>query len=313
MLKKHISRFRDKIKSILSFVLTSSCIIIVGYFIFVSGVNWPSWTGFDEYSKIISGQVHYERAKTLWDWLELLIVPMVLAMGVWWLDKSQRKSESAIELDGQRQTAFEAYLDHMTSLLLEHSLRSSHIFDEVRCIARARTMAIFPKLDGLRKGRVIRFLHEALLINAKSRVISLKYAELQGVKLAWAHLEQIQLQDAILDTADFKFSHLENANFDHAKLKRADFEKANLTNASFLAAKLKQANFKDANLSNADLSNAYLFRAVLRNSDLRGANLEKAILSKARLIGARYDRTTRWPRGFQPDKARAVYEKKEEE
>ena len=60
----------------------------------------------------------------------------------------------------------------------------------------------------------------------------------------------------------------------------------------------------------------------LRGADLRGANLRGVAILKegfgatdslgetdlrhARLTGARYDRCTRWPRGFDPVKAGAV-------
>src|SRR5690606_23748022 len=31
--------------------------------------------------------------KTLWDWMDLLLVPLVLAIGGWWLNKTQKDSE----------------------------------------------------------------------------------------------------------------------------------------------------------------------------------------------------------------------------
>src|SRR5690554_4001579 len=31
--------------------------------------------------------------KTLWDWMDLLLVPLVLAIGGWWLNKSQQRTE----------------------------------------------------------------------------------------------------------------------------------------------------------------------------------------------------------------------------
>src|SRR5215208_1186520 len=67
---------------------------------------------------------------SLWDWLDLLIVPVVLGIGGIWLQRAQRKRELAQE-DRQRQreleiaeqqaqdNALQAYLDQMSQLLIE--------------------------------------------------------------------------------------------------------------------------------------------------------------------------------------------------
>ncbi len=46
--------------------------------------------GFDGY---VDPNGEYHRAKTLWDWVELFILPIVLAIGAWWLNKSARENE----------------------------------------------------------------------------------------------------------------------------------------------------------------------------------------------------------------------------
>jgi CheY-like chemotaxis protein len=91
-----------------------------------------------------------------------------------------------------------------------------------------------------------------------------------------------------------------------ANLERADLREANLQGASLLGAvlrraRLQQANLRDATLYSADLWGASLSQADLRGTDLRGAIVEQANLSGALLVGARYDRQTRWPAGFDPN------------
>ncbi len=98
--------------------------------------------------------------KYLWDWLELLIIPFVLALGALWLERSERISDRKIAAerreddkkiaeDQQREAALQAYIDKMTELLLdkEHPLRKSKPNDEVRVVARTRTLATLRKLD----------------------------------------------------------------------------------------------------------------------------------------------------------------------
>src|SRR5215218_6841378 len=85
------------------------------------GIAWPKWTGF--------------RGKTAWDFLQLLIVPLMLvAIGlVFSLQQDARqqrvedqRAEAERELAEQRaqDEALQAYLDQMGSLLLERDLRN---------------------------------------------------------------------------------------------------------------------------------------------------------------------------------------------
>ena len=63
--------------------------------------------------------------------------------------------------DNQRETAFQAYIDKMSELLLHEKLRDSTEEDEVRNVARVRTLTVLPRLDGKRKGSVLQFLYES--------------------------------------------------------------------------------------------------------------------------------------------------------
>ena len=59
--------------------------------------------------------------KTLWDWMELLIIPLFLAGGAFFLNRSERNNEREIATDRQREAAFQAYLTQMKDLLLNPS------------------------------------------------------------------------------------------------------------------------------------------------------------------------------------------------
>src|SRR5437764_15450366 len=71
------------------------------------------WTGFNGNTK--SG-------KTLWDWLQLLIIPVALAGVAIWFNRVERRNEQAITTDNQRETALQAYIDKMSELILEKHL-----------------------------------------------------------------------------------------------------------------------------------------------------------------------------------------------
>src|SRR5690554_3983403 len=63
--------------------------------------------------------------KTLWDWMALLLVPLVLAIGGWWLNKTQKdieREQAEQQAELERET-LEQYFDRMTELLLGWDLR----------------------------------------------------------------------------------------------------------------------------------------------------------------------------------------------
>ena len=67
-------------------------------------------------------------------------------------------------------------------------------------------------------------------------------------------------------------------------------------------ADLRRADLFGADLEGADLSGANLYEA-----DLNGSDLGEALLSGANLIGARANKNTVWPEGFDPVAAGVIF------
>ena len=90
-----------------------------------------------------------------------------------------------------------------------------------------------------------------------------------------------------------------------AKLQGANLRETDLSNTDLRGADLRNAdlfdtNLQDADLSNANLTGASLGLAYLSGADLRGADLTHAELGMTPLMGAIWDSTTKWPKGFTP-------------
>lgn len=225
--------------------------------------------------------------KTLWDWMELLVIPVVLAVGAFYLNRSERTVERQIAerrikedrqlaedranlereivTDRQQEAALQAYLDRMADLLLHEKLRTTES-EEIRDIARIRTLTVLRGLDATRKAMALHFLHEAELISRRNPVVSLKGADLRHAKLK---------------AADLRGADLSYANFYNANLFDADLSGADLNNAVF-----NDAILFNTNLNGTNLSSTYLNRADLRSSNLVGANLSGAYLDETDLRGS---------------------------
>jgi hypothetical protein len=66
------------------------------------------WTGFTDYiGPPIGDNQNYFRGKTLWDFLGLLIIPVVLAMGALWFNRQEKEREQYIAKDRQQEEALQ--------------------------------------------------------------------------------------------------------------------------------------------------------------------------------------------------------------
>lgn len=256
--------------------------------------------------------------------MELLIIPIVLAIGAFFLNKSERtierqatndraKLEREIAKDRQQEQALQSYIRQMSELLLKEKLRTTNR-KEVRDVARTLTISVMRVLDEDRKNLVLQFLRETKLVTDKNSILNgaeMGHMNLQGlvfedVYLQGAHLEEADflqsymvranlkgaflgdsnLQDTFLDEADIRGAGLSGANLYHASLIGTNLQDAKLLFAFLLQANLQDANIKRANLHNAHLKDAKMERANLESSNLQNANLEGANLESANLQDA---------------------------
>src|SRR5215218_5335350 len=193
-----------------------------------------SWTGF--------------RGKTVWDFLQLLIVPLVLAViGLWFATQQDarqqqfenQRSDAERKFADQRaqDEALQAYLDQMSQLLLDRKLLEAEQDTPLYTVAQARTSTLILRLDAEHNESVTRFL-----INSGLAVSGEASARL---------LREITLSHATLSGA-----YLPNADLSNADLSYADLRGANLSSAEVSGANLTRAHLFYAHLSKADLSDA---------------------------------------------------------
>jgi hypothetical protein len=284
---------------------------IIAFIVLLFIIGLENGTGFGEYSTVtvtttargVTTQTTYQGGKTLWDWLQLLIVPLALAiiavlfnlastrtdqkiaMQRYEQDKqiaTQRyEQDQHIALDKQREDLLQTYLDHMSELLLEKQLHSPTPPDEARNVARVRTITILSQLDTRRIGYVFAFLREAGLMSTTSEsIVSLKQANLNTINFSQAQIDRVDLRDANLSKANLSKADLTYANLSEAILQEADLSEAILYGADFTRANLTSANLTKANLCRADLSGADLWIANLSGAALIDAKLNEAKLFK---------------------------------
>jgi uncharacterized protein YjbI with pentapeptide repeats len=249
-------------------------VVVVGLVVAFVGGYWFGWgwTGFGARTTSPPAAIDPEflPAKTLWDWLGLGIVPLVLALVAFFFNRAERNNEQAIAQDRFRENALQTYLTQISELLLDKKLADTGSSHEARAVARMRTLTVLRQLDPARKAIVLKVLWDASLIKASSPLeepqVDLRGADLRGAALHYIVLSSTDLREVVLD----------------------------------------EAMLSEANLSGTDLTRASLRGADLRGADLRGADLRWADLRSVNLSGATVDERTNfwecWLHGAQFDR-----------
>lgn len=125
--------------------------------------------------------------------------------------------------------------------------------------------------------------------------------DLQEQNLSGLNLPKAEMAGAQLDNADLRFIQLRGAQLHSADLRKANLTDSTLYKTEFIGARLQDARIKHsfawkAKFQGADLSGTDFARTTLREADFTGAEN----LDKAKFRGSCWDRTTKWPDGFEP-------------
>jgi uncharacterized protein YjbI with pentapeptide repeats len=222
--------------------------------------------------------------KTVWDWMDLLMVPIMLSLitvvFAWQQDARQQRieeqrAESALTIQQQnaQDEALQAYLDQMTQLILDRKLLEAEEGDSVYTMAQARTSTVITRLDADHNRNVTRFLRDSGLLG--------EFVWIDFRASSINLFRRIDLSDADLRGADLSNADLLEANLRSADLSDADLSDANLRSANLRFSNLRSADLSDADLRSANLSNAYLSDATLTSADLSDAKASKEQLDQA--------------------------------
>jgi hypothetical protein len=228
--------------------------------------------------------------KPLWAWLNLLIVPTVLAGGALWFNQRQQARAEASNDQRAQDEALQAYLGQMGELLLdkERPLRHSQEDEEIRTraararswtltalektLARSWTLTVLETFDGGRQGRrkrrVLRFLYESDLIRKCDPIIELDRADLRRAYLREANLRKANLSGTRLEGADLRKANLEGTDLSEANLSEANLSEANLSGAEGVTNEKLKAQAKC--LEGATMPNSQKYEVWLEDKESRG-------------------------------------------
>lgn len=297
----------------ISLILAAVCLMGIAVLIWLGYRRHWQWTGFPAGREAGGAE---RPAKTLWDWLQLLVIPLVLAIAAYALNASQAGRDRAqqerqatqerrIASEEARERSLSAYLDRMSDLIVRGNLPDEGIRrwgfaspSDAQTLARTLTLVVLRRLDGDQKAVVVQFLWESGLIKDHRR-----WKKLHGWPLwpEWNNEFSSRLPAVSLENADLRGINLSGARlaafgapFDESIITDSqgkvlyqvregiDLTGADLRGANFSEANLSNASFQEADLRGAVFDDATMSAAIFDQACLTGASFRNAILGKQR-------------------------------
>ena len=225
--------------------------------------------------------------------LDVLIVPLVVAVSALLLNRSLKMHELDIAVERAQNDAVQSYLDHMAQLLTEKRLRHMKPEDEPSVCARAGTLLTLRRVHPKRKRTLLLFLCESGLISKKLSP-NIREHESPVVNLTDADLEEIDLSGCTLPNVVLCHADLSKAN-----LRETDLENADLRGTRFNEASLGGADLRGADLKAADLRGAHLTDAHLTDALITQEQLDQTVGDQITALPATLQRPASWSLGIE--------------
>ncbi|MEM8721809.1 MAG: pentapeptide repeat-containing protein [Cyanobacteria bacterium P01_G01_bin.39] len=251
--------------------------VILGIWISLIAISGRYWSGFSD--------------RTTWQWLDLLIVPLVLIVAAYSLDINEtRRQTNNTNIEYENQLVL-SYLEQVRNLLLnqDYVLEENSHFSDIhkdtkRKSIESLTISVLSNVREERKKLIINFLRNTELITLDSDL-----AKKSGSGLD----TYISLRGADLTNIDFKNEELRNINFRGSFLYGSDFSNADLRKSDFNYALFdKRVKFNRANLKGAKFDDAVVIFDKNKKTSLGFSDFLELINKQRRHLLKKYKNTT---------------------
>lgn len=246
------------------------------------------------------------RGKNVWDWMDLIIVPLVLASGGLLLQRiedQRTEREEAREKqqarEGLMDSIFQSYLDDMSDLMINHQLQTN--LDIVTAHREQKKAKSNPDNESEGTGEkpsdepVAAYTVDAARLAEATAVVTVARARTVTVLKSLDVTRRNLLGNFLRETALVTGKHgtlLTYVDLSSMDLSRTDFYNFNFTGSLFYRTNLSRTNLLKTNFNNAYLFRANLSGADISNSTFCQACLHQAMLEHAYLENVQFDDKT---------------------
>lgn len=250
-------------------IILIAIIVLFSFYIAYNAIfpyTSAEWMGFVTYDK----NTNEQDVKKLWDWLDLLIIPLSIAIIGWIYKENEKLRDSKKEFENKQNETLDSYFRVISDLIIKSHLLDNKLNSESKIIARTRTIVAIENLNSERKGQVLQFLHESNLINNVIELLgaNFKSSEVSGIVLRNTTIKGVYFCDSkfiksYLDNSDLTSCDFTNTDFSDSSMQNTNLSYTKLINCKLVNIDLTTVNFEGVDLTNADLSNSKILKTQL--------------------------------------------------
>jgi uncharacterized protein YjbI with pentapeptide repeats len=273
---------KDNLITFLFLILLFTLIlyIIISRYLFGFTV-WLDFTGFS--------------GKSLWEWLDLLGAPILIAFIAWRFEVSQTKREHfRISEENKISHSLEDKKLDITKKQIRFSILNNAL-DEIYNIKATNDIDILENAEGSIKDLArSKILSTILMLDSIRNRIFFDYLQSTKATIDFSEskLNFTKLVDCDLTKLNFSNSELRKALCRNTIIDGTDFRNAKLNGADFLGAKGNNTNFSCAVIMGAEFGSSKLSHAKFIKAEIQGVSFERADLSFADFTDAIIDDDT---------------------
>lgn len=262
--------------------------------------------------------------KTLWDWLEIAVVPIFIAGSVFFFDFIQKRNDilsSQRELENQKELSREQFsrdqFDSFLSYFQDYGgrLRDGAGTHEAQVI-KFKTRAMFRTMSAFWIGEVFDFLSQSSIVRVipdifdenEFKEVNISHAALRNVSMKDVRFfdctaQQVVLSGGIFRTVLFNGTRISGGNFSNASFRNVRFDNCDLTglqcnsivmastdflNCILVRGRFSNGIFQSCLLQGVTLDFANIDGAAIRNINLRKCSLISTDFSSVELLNGRF-------------------------
>jgi len=278
------------------FILKFFIFVIILGFIIYQGIKIGYKYEISGFNVVLRSNDLETPQKYIWDWLDLLVVPVVLALGGILitfineinnreiaayqrhldrdLDLSNKQKDFDLQESMHQIRLLSEYLSNMSKLMLDYKLRQKR--KSVRDIANAWTINAMMNLNKDNKGEALRFLYNSDLISGNNPVVNVSEMDFSETILKASNLSGANLSGIILNNSDLNKTNLSGTNLTNAKLSDADLSEAIINDINFTSAEGSSIILSDCNIHNLEVHRVKFPGAILENVNIYNSSFNRA-------------------------------------
>ena len=242
------------------------------------------WIGVWDY-----GSITY---KTLWDWTELLVAPIAIAVAAIALDSYAKRR--ADELEGQRrmQSLYSDFVGETTNRLLA-SAPSDPSNVVLSFAIKLQFESLVPQFDSKWNVRLFRYLGglaRRFPVGNDTYISGIHHFELlsfENCRFMDCQLEGVNFQGYRFFACDFSGSKFDQSRFDKVDVSHCEFRGASWRRATLSPVRGIRCDFRNCDFRDSVIYGLYAPRSKFSGADFTGSKVESMYVKKSDFTGAK--------------------------